>query len=412
MGKLTARGAAALKSPGRHADGEGLFLNVAKGGSRSWVLLVQRDGRRREIGLGSFPAVTLAEAREKAADMRAAIKRGEDPLARRKADKVITFGMAADALLADMRVGWRNDKHRAQWRMTLTTYAAALHNKPVADIDTNDVLAVLKPIWQRIPETASRTRGRIERTLDYAKARGWRTTGENPARWRGHLALILPKPQKLRRGHHRALPYTEVPAFLARLRTRQGLAAQALELLILTAARTSEVTGMRWEEIDLEAALWTVPASRMKGHRPHRSPLSSRAVAILKERQAEALALAGDAPAGGERSLSGFVFPGTKQNKPLSSGTLERVLDRLKVEATVHGFRSSFRDWVGDRTNHPRELAEQALAHVIEDQTERAYRRGDALDRRREMMNQWAAFCAGEKSGTVVALRGKRRLNP
>jgi integrase len=368
MGKLTVRGVAALDKPGRHADGGGLYLNVAKGGSKSWVLLFQRDGRRREIGLGSVKRVTLAEARVKAAEMRREAPR-----------QPVTFGEAADAFLADVGEGWRSTRHRDQWKTTLHTHAAPLRPKPVAEIDTDAVLAVLKPLWQRIPETASRTRGRIEVVLDSAKARGWRT-GENPARWRGHLALILPKPDKLKRGHHRALPFPELPAFMAALRERRGIAAPALEFLILTAARTGEVAGMRWEEVDLKAALWTVPKERMKAGREHRVPLSPRAVALL-----------------GEPS-DGLVWPGLKEGKSFSTASLERVLDRLKVKATVHGFRSTFRDWVGDCTSFPREVAEAALAHVVENATERAYRRGDALDKRRQLMQAWADFCESSQS--------------
>jgi integrase len=298
--------------------------------------------------------------------------------------------MAAESLLADVEQGWRNQKHRGQWHMMATTYAAGLRDRPVAEINTDDVLAVLKPLWQRIPSTASRTRGRIERVLDYAKARGWRT-GENPARWRGHLALMLPKPEKLRRGRHTALPFPEVPAFMERLRQQTALAARTLELLILTASRTGEITGMCWEEVDLHAGLWIIPARRMKAAREHRVPLSPRAVAILSERQAEALELVG------KGTLAGFVWPGRKPGHGLSNGTLERVLDRMGVAVTVHGFRSAFRDWAGDRTSFPREVAETALAHVVEDATERAYRRGDALEKRRQLMEAWAAFCAGEE---------------
>ena len=397
-GKLTARGVAALSRPGRHADG-GLYLTITASGARFWVLLYQRAGRRREIGLGPLRNVSLAEARAKAAELRAAVARGEDPTARREAGKVRTFGDAADALLTDVKAGWRNPKHRAQWEMTLTRYAAPLRPKPVAEIGTDDVLGVLKPLWQRVPETASRTRGRVERVLDYARARGWRE-GENPARWRGHLALMMTKPEKLRRGHHKALPFADVPAFVAELRGREGLGARALEVLILTAARTQEATGMRWEEIDLAAAVWSVPAERMKLARPHRVPLPARALAILQERRAEALELAG----GDETALPAFVWPGIKAGKPISTGTMERVLDRMKVEATVHGFRSSFRDWAGDRTTFPRELAELALAHAVGDETEQAYRRSDALEKRRSLMKAWADFCGGERS-KVVALR-------
>jgi integrase len=242
----------------------------------------------------------------------------------------------------------------------------------------------------------------MERVLDYAKARGWRE-GENPARWRGHLSLMLSKPERLRRGHHKALPFAEVPAFMKRLREQAGLGARALEVLILTAARTQEATGMRWEEIDLAAAVWTVPAERMKLKREHRVPLSPRAVALLQERRAEALELV----EGDETALPAFAWPGMKPGKPISTGTMERVLDRMKVAATVHGFRSSFRDWAGDRTTFPRELAELALAHAVGDETEQAYRRSDALEKRRPLMKAWADYCSGER-GKVVPLKAGR----
>ena len=280
---------------------------------------------------------------------------------------------------------------KAQWKSTLATYAAPLRNKPVDTIATDDVLAVLKPIWTTKAETASRVRGRIEKVLDAAKAKGFRE-GENPARWRGHLDHLLPKPSKLARGHHPAMPYEEVAGFIAELRKREVSAAVALELCILTAARSGEIFGMRWPEIDFDKKIWTVPAERMKAGREHRVPLSPRAVAILRKL---------------EKVKTGeFVFPGQSRNKPLSNMAMEMVLRRMKIEdATVHGFCSSFRDWAGNVSNFPREIIEMALAHVIGDKAEQAYRRGDALEKRRKLMEAWAAYCEPKTSANVVPMR-------
>ena len=290
-----------------------------------------------------------------------------------------------------MRPSWRNGKHAAQWEMTLRDYAAPLRRLPVDKITTDDVLSVLKPLWNEKPETASRLRGRIERVLDAAKAQGLRS-GENPARWRGHLDQLLPKRQRLTRGHHAAMDYTDVSAFMAELQARQAIASLALEFTILTAARSGEVLGARWDEFDLDRAVWTISASRMKAGREHRIPLSRRALKVLKAMH--------DARNGD------FVFPGQKPGKPLSVMTLEMVLRRMKIEnATVHGFRSAFRDWAAECTNFPNEVCEAALAHVIENKAEAAYRRGDLFDKRRKLMEAWGAYCATPKSGKIVAFR-------
>ncbi len=290
-----------------------------------------------------------------------------------------------------MRPSWRNSKHAAQWETTLREYAAPLRRLPATTITTDDVLSVLKPLWNEKPETASRLRGRIERVLDAAKAQGLRT-GENPARWRGHLDQLLPKRQQLTRGHHAAMSYGDVPAFIGALQPGQATAALALEFTILTAARRGEVLGARWDEFDLERAVWTVPAHRMKAGREHRVPLSRRAVAILKDlRQAD----------GKE-----FVFVGHKPGKPLSGMTLGKVIRRMKIEdVTVHGFRSAFRDWAAECTNFPNEVCEAALAHVIESKTEAAYRRSDLFEKRRKLMEAWASYCAVPKTGKVVPFR-------
>ncbi|MGA7455305.1 MAG: integrase arm-type DNA-binding domain-containing protein [Rhodoplanes sp.] len=392
LNKLSARRITTATKRGRYGDGGGLYLVVASDGSRKWVFRFAWDGKQRDMGLGAVRDVPLAEARMAAAVAREHVRAGRDPIAerdraRRAASGVPTFGEMADQLVEGIKHGFRNEKHRAQWRMTLTEYAKPLRPKPVDAIATEDVLACLKPIWQTKAETASRVRGRIERVLDAARAKGYRTV-ENPARWRGHLDSLLPKHQKLARGHHAAMPFAEVPEFLARLREMDGTAARALEFAILTAARSGEVLGARWSEIDLEAKVWTVPAARMKAAREHRVPLPDRVVAILETMST--------------MRSSDFVFPGSRRDKPQSDMTLTAVLRRMNCPVTVHGFRSSFRDWAGERTHFPREVAEAALAHVVGDETERAYRRGDSLEKRRELMDPWTAFCEGS-GGNVVA---------
>ncbi len=394
---LSARTVATLTKPGRHSDGGGLYLNIAPSGARSWVFMWKVASKRREMGLGSLRDVPLAKARQRAAEARQQLADGLDPLTSRDKPKVMTFGEAADALIESMSSSWRNEKHRAQWKMTLTAYCEPLRAKPVSEIGTEDVLKVLQPLWSAKPETASRLRGRIERVFDFARMRGQRT-GENPARWRGHLDAVLPKRAKLTRGHHKAMPFDDVPKFVEALREREGMAARALEFAILTAARSGEVFGARWDEFDLEARIWTVPAARMKASRQHRVPLSARAVEILREMQ--------------QNRLSDLVFPGVKAGRPLSVMALEMVLRRMKVDATVHGFRSAFRDWAGERTSFPREVAEAALAHLVGDAVERAYRRGDALEKRRRLMDAWAGFLGqGSSSNVVLLSTGGDRAN-
>jgi integrase len=376
---LTARKVETAK-PGKYSDGGNLYLIVSETGARKWVLRFTWRGKAKEMGLGSAATVPLADAREKAASARRKIAKGLNPIDERNRDGGIpTFGEMADDVRETLSAGFRNEKHKAQWKSTLETYAAPLRVKPVDTIGTDDVLAVLKPIWTTKAETASRVRGRIEKVLDAAKAKGFRE-GENPARWRGHLDHLLPRPSKLVRGHHAAMPYDDVAAFIAKLRKREATAAMALELCILTAARSGEILGMTWSEVDLIRNIWTVPAERMKAGREHRVPLSPRAVTIL--RQLEKLQ-AGD-----------LVFPGQARGKSLSNMAMEMVLRRMEIDdATVHGFRSSFRDWAGNVSNFPREVTETALAHVIGDKAEQAYRRSDALDKRRKLMDAWAAYC-------------------
>lgn len=391
--RLTTTQCNARRKAGKLADGDGLYLQTSPNGNKSFVFVFIRSGRRREMGLGPFGTgtgqVSLAAARDKADEVRAILGRGGDPfteLSSRRATSR-TFGAFADEWISEMEKGWRNDKHRAQWKSTLgNDYIASLRKRPIGEVTTDDVLKVLKPIWRTKAETARRIRGRIERILDAAKAAGERT-GENPARWRGHLSELLSKPEKLQRGHHKAMPYQDVPAFMKQLRAMDGISAASVEFTVLTAARSGETRGATWSEI--EDDIWVVPPDRMKGGREHRVPLVPRALEILKAMK--------------NVRTSTFVFPGFRDDRPLSDMSLSAVLRRLKVDATVHGFRSSFRDWAGDATDFPRELAEAALAHLVGDETERAYRRGDALKRRRELMEAWATHCgpASQKTQSV-----------
>ncbi|MFM9938658.1 MAG: tyrosine-type recombinase/integrase [Hyphomicrobiaceae bacterium] len=386
LNRLTAAAVRAAKGPALLADGGGLYLQVLASGAASWLFIYRRKAagteksKRTEIGLGSSKAVTLAKARLTAAQCRSLLAEGRNPKDARAPNKQVpTFGEVADALIATMAPSWRNPKSRAAWEMTLRDYAKPLRNRPVNEIGVEDVLAVLKPHWERRPETAVRLRGRIERVLNYAIAKELRKD-DNPAAWRGRLQDLLPPRPKLTRGHHAAMPIDDLPAFMARLRAADAVAARCLEFTILTAARTGEALGACWDEVDLEKGIWSLPAARMKAGKPHRVPLSERAKAILREMEP----LKGD---------SGHVFPGQRRGKPLSGMALEMVLRRMKVtNATPHGMRSSFRDFVGNRTSYPRELAEHALAHRIGDAAEQAYRREDALERRRPMMEAWAQF--------------------
>ena len=397
INRLAARTVETLAKAGRHADGGGLYLSISSEGRRRWSFLFTWNGKLREAGLGSANkgGVSLKAAREKAAEGRQMVADGVDPIAhwnKPEAAAVPTFGAIADSYVEAHKGSWRNAKHAAQWTMTLTTYCEAIRKLPVDRIDTDAVLSVLKPHWSRTPETASRLRGRIEAVLDAAKAKGLIARNEaNPARWRGHLDKLLSKPAKLTRGHHAAMPYGEVPAFITEIQGREATAARALEFCILTATRSSEAMQARWSEIDLDAKIWALPAERMKAGREHRVPLSARAVAILKSMK--------------EAAEGDYVFPGQRPKRPLSSMALEMFLRRLQSKFTTHGFRSSFRDWAGNETHFPRELAEHALAHVIGDKAEQAYRRSDALERRRELMDAWARYCEGDAGANVVALK-------
>ena len=379
--------------PGRHADGGGLHLLVKDTGARSWVYRFMLNGKSRDIGLGPAgeDGVTLAKARDARDALRLRVKAGIDPLEEREREAAaalaaaqaaeiarISFKAVAEAYIGTNEGSWRNDKHRQQWKNTLATYVYPVVGElPVAEVGTAHVLKILEPIWKAKPETASRVRGRIETILDAAKARGYRD-GENPARWRGHIAQILPARSKLTRGHHKAMPYEVIPAFTADLQKRKAVAALALEFTILTAARTGEVIGAKWDEVDFEKAVWTIPASRMKAGKEHRVPLSPRAVAILKQTK---------------ELRKEWLFPAVRGGK-LSGMAMTMLLRRMDVSVTVHGFRSGFRDWAAECTGYAHEVAEMALAHTIESAVERAYRRGDLFDKRRRLMDDWANYCA------------------
>ena len=384
-----------LKEPGLWAVGgvAGLYLHVNARGARSWILRVVVGDKRRDMGLGGYPDIGVADARQKAREARLKIEQGVDPILLRKQAKSElmalqatdkTFEQAAGEYIKIHADSWSNDKHRKQWESTLAAYAFPVVGKlSLRHIRQEHILKILEPIWTTKTETATRVRGRMESILDWAKVKGLRS-GENPAAWKGHLDHMLPAPTRLKKIEHlTAVPVREMPGFMVKLRQAAGIAAQALEFLILTAARSGEVRGITWEEVSLDDALWIVPAERMKMKKEHRVPLSNRAVDILKS----------------QPRIDGnpLVFPAPRGSQ-MSDATMSAVLKRMGIDATVHGFRSSFRDWCGDYTNYPRDLAEQCLAHGADDPVEAAYRRGDALERRREIMNEWSKFIAGHQA--------------
>lgn len=385
LNKLTAIEVSKLKTPGRHSDGGGLYLYLDDVGRRRWIFMYVRRGKRVELGLGSGRDMPLASVRKVAATLRTMLAEGGDPKSHRmKLKGIPDFGQCADAYIAAMTPSWRNPKHAAQWKMTLTTYAAPIRHRPVDEITTKDILGVLEPLWKRTPETAERLRGRIESVLSAAKANGYRS-GENPAVWRGHLDQLLPKRQRLTRGHHAALAFDAAPAFMRELRQRSAVAARALEFTILTAARSGEALGMSWDEVDRDKRIWTIPAERTKMGCEHRVPLSSRAWEIIELQS--------------EIATKGFVFPGPGPGKPLSSMAMAMLLRRMKEDVTVHGFRSTFRDWAAEMTQFPREVCEMALAHTIENKAEAAYRRGDLFYKRRKLMDAWDQYCVASFAG-------------
>jgi integrase len=414
IGKLKALEVSRASKPGYYGDGGNLYLLVGPTGAKSWVFRYRvpapipdnpKRSRLREMGLGPTHALSLAEARERAREWRRERLDGIDPIevrrgrraqAQLEAAKAITFKECAEAYIKSHSAGWKNLKHAAQWPSTLETYVYPVFGSlPVQGIDVGLVMKALEPIWTTKPETASRVRGRIESVLDWATARGYRQ-GENPARWRGHLENLLPKKTKVRRvEHHAALPYADMPGFMAELRQQEGIGAKALEFAILTAARTGEVMGAKWSDIDFEARLWTVPAERMKAGREHRVPLSEPALAILEAMR--------------EVREGDFVFPGGKANRPLSNMAFLMLLRRMgRGDLTAHGFRSTFSDWCSERTNFPAEVREMALAHTVSDKVEAAYRRGDLFEKRRQVMEAWAKFATAAPGGNVVPIASAR----
>lgn len=403
VNKLSTAKVASLSKRGLYADGLGLYLQVAEGGTKSWLFRFMKDGRARKMGLGPVHTVTLAMAREKATEARRRLLDGIDPIEARKearqaarieAAKALTFRECAEKYIAAHSAGWKNAKHAAQWTATLKTYAYPhFGDLPVASIDVGLVLKAVEPIWNIKTETASRVRGRIESVLDWATARRYRT-GENPARWRGHLDHLLPARRDVSKvKHHAALPYADVGSFIATIREMEGGASRALEFTILTAARTNEVVKATWQEIDIDARMWVIPAERMKAGREHRVPLSDRVIEILESLPRE--------------NGSNFVFIGDRGGKPLSNMAMLMMLRRMKRDdLTVHGFRSTFRDWAAEQTAYPNEMVEMALAHAVSDKTEAAYRRGDMLERRRRLMQDWSAFCDLPAHGAEVVPTG------
>jgi integrase len=404
--KLTAAAVRVATEPGLYGDGHGLYLQISTFDTKSWVFRYMIEGRARKMGLGPLHTVSLAEARKRAADARLKVLDGLDPVDERTAQraakrleaaKAMTFKQCADSYIKANSSGWKNEKHAAQWGATFNetkrgkrVYPAStvvINDLPISAIDTGLVRKVLEPIWYETPETASRVRGRIERVLAWATVAGYRS-GDNPARWTGHLKELLPAKAKVSAVvHHDAVPYAEMPAFMGGLRTKHGTSARALEFTIITAVRTGEAIGATWSEIDLGTKVWTIPPERMKAGREHRIPLSDRAIAVLET-----------LPREGE-----YVFAGARESKPLSNmAMLELVRGMRGKGATVHGFRSTFRDWAAETTAYPHEMCEIALAHAVGNKVEAAYRRGDMMEKRRRLMADWAAYCE-----QVPAQRGK-----
>jgi integrase len=398
--KLTALKVSRLKERGRYSDGHGLWLQVSESGSKAWIFRYKLHGRARHMGLGALHTVNLAEARIRARQVRQLLLDGHDPLAMKRnarmaaaleAARVTTFKQCTDDYIAAHSISWKNAKHRHQWQSSIERYAfPIIGDLPVGEIDTTLVLKVLRPIWQEKPETAYRVRGRIERILSFWSATQ-KVPRDNPARWRGHLDTLLPAKAKVRAvQHHPAMSVVELPGFMSELQGRDGMPARALEFCILTASRTGEVLGARWDEFDLSSMTWTIPADRTKANRKHVVPLSDDAITLL-----DAL----------PRDGAQFVFFGMRGR--MTHDAMGKILSGMRPELTVHGFRSTFRDWAGDRTAYPRDVIETALAHSLRDKTEAAYRRGSALEKRRRLMAEWARYCYSPvATGEVVALRG------
>lgn len=409
INQLSPRFVATAKKPGSYPDGGNLYLQIKKqrsgpGINKSWLFRFMLNGTARYMGLGSLKTVSLSEAREAAREARKLVMAGVDPIEQRNRERAEaaanskstkTFKWCAEQYIRAHSDSWKNDKHRQQWENTLSTYAYPKIGTQAVDlIDTNDIIEILEPMWKTKTETAKRLRGRIENVLDWAAVRKFRS-GENPARWRGHMDKLLPSPAKVQKvKHHEALPYTEIGAFMQELRKREELSARALEFLILTATRTGEVIGAKWDEFDLKAGVWTIPAGRMKARREHRVPLGNDALQIIKDLT--------------KIDGNDHIFPGQRVKRPLSNMSLLKLMDRMSFgDFTAHGFRSSFRDWCAETTNFPREVAEAALAHGNPDKVEAAYQRGDFFDKRRKLMEAWSAYCAKvpKTGGNVTPIR-------
>lgn len=389
--KLTTLQVKNTKAPGRLSDGGGLYLHIGKNGGKSWVHIWKRNKRKREMGLGSVADVSLSMARKKADKNRLLILDGRDPINERKKENVPNFKDCAQLYYDNKKSGWKHKSHIANWKLSLFTHAKPLHRLQVSDIETPDVLKMLKPLWQTKPATASTLRGRVEAVLDYAKAMGWRE-GENPALWRGNLkSLLPPRTQKVK--HFPALPVLEITAFMTNLQTRDALSARLLEFIILTACRSNEARGAEWDEFDIENALWTIPAIRMKAGKEHTVPLSKRALEIVSALP--------------KIKNCDLVFPQISKRKQFSVNATRALLHRMgRADVTTHGFRSTFRDWAGDQTAFQRETIEAALAHGIKDKAEAAYRRSTAIEKRRKLMQAWADYCTQQTNEKVVQLHG------
>lgn len=407
VNRLTSKFVEAADKRGYYADGDGLYLQVTEAGKKSWVFRYARDGRKREMGLGPFPRVSLKNARVQLAKHQAELNGGEDPIDKRKRDRaqsqedskgLKTFKEYATEYIREKSAEWSNAKHGKQWSSTLSTYVYSVFgNLPVSMIETEHVLKALKPIWQSKTETATRVRQRIETILDAAKAEGMRK-GDNPARWKCHLSHILPNPSKVRKvRHHAALPYQEVGEFMRDLCERENVAANGLAFLVLTAARTGEVIGATFDEIDIQNGVWTIPAVRMKARKEHRVPLSPQALEIVKAMEDSK-----------KDKTNKFVFPGLRGGGLSNMAFLQQLKHMKRDDLTAHGFRSTFRDWAAEQTAYPSDVVEMALAHAITNKTEAAYRRGDLFDKRRQLMNDWADYCERKQnSDNVVPLRSQ-----
>ena len=408
INRLSSRSVTSKNKRGRYADGGGLYLQVSDNEAKSWLFRFMLNGKSREMGLGSLHTISLAEARDEALQCRKQLRDGIDPIDARKlkrglaqvdAATVMTFKACAENYISSHSAGWKNIKHMSQWQNTLKTYVyPEFGDLPVQLVDTGMVLRVIEPIWTTKTETANRIRARIEAILDWAAARKYRE-GENPARRKGHMEILLPARSKVQKvKHHAALSYPQIGMFMATLREQTAVSSSGLEFLILTAARTGEVIGATWNEIDLDNEIWIVPGDRMKNGKEHRVPLSSASIEVL--RRMESIA------------VSNYVFPGGKNNRPLSNMAFLQLLKRMgHGDLTGHGFRSTFRDWVAERTNYPNEVAEMALAHTVGDKVEAAYRRGDMFDKRRHLLDDWSGFCAKLQAGSggnIVPITGRK----